>query len=58
MAMIIHLNLLRSIRYNSTWESAQRSMSVVEEIRNDPEKGVKRLECEYKAGLLAVFVLI
>ena len=29
-------------------------MSVVEEIRNDPEKGVKRLECEYKAGLLAV----
>ena len=29
-------------------------MSVVEEIRNDPEKGVKRLEYEYKAGLLAV----
>ena len=29
-------------------------MSIVEEIRQDREKGAKRLESEYKAGLMAL----
>jgi len=29
-------------------------LSIVEEIRNDPEKGAKRLESEYKVGLMSL----
>ena len=44
----------------SIWKRAPRrlaedkEMSIVEEIRQDRENGAKRLESEYKAGLMAL----
>ena len=29
-------------------------MDIAEEIQNDPEKGAKRLESEYRAGLMTL----
>ncbi len=44
-----------SVRYYCLWRGVHKSptqMTIVEELRNDRESGARRLESEYKAGLM------